>query len=488
MSNKPKSIIKDGLYTLSSNYFAQTCNIVRGFYSANILGPAGYGLWSIIQFYMEFGKFAPLGMDEASAREMTQNILKGKSKDSFHIIRIYTIYAILLSILTLICGLLVLSIFGNKDNPVQYYGIIFVTGSLIACQMDRFAYTILSSYGKFSHTSLMKGIYAVVSLVIVIIFVDRLKIFAMYWSYFLGTFIPPLVILLIYLRHIIKNHPSIKTSRSDHPKYTKQLFRSSISLLGVSILNTALANLDRFFVASTYSKYDNGIYFLAGNIAMSLNLAIFSFTVVIYQRMNLLYGEHNDKKKTFEYIINACKKAAIYFPYVIIFAYYIIPCVFVLLFKEYVPSTFFLRCFVFAGYFYSIFMLLNYELVAIKKQKLLNIIYSSIILIGSLVYFVSTKNLQIYYIPYLVIALNIILMLSNLYLSRKISGGIYKKRRLMINLLSTPVFLFLVMQFLDRYIPDASLTSYLLKAGISLASYYLFHRLIEKLELKSPAH
>ncbi len=484
MPNKPKSIIKDGIYTLSSNYFAQACNIVRGFYSANILGPTGYGLWSIIQFYMEFGKFTPLGMDEAASREITQNLLKNKSKENFHITRIYSIYAVVLSLLIIIAGILFLSIFGDKNNPVQYYGIIFVTGSLVACQMDRFAYTILSSHGKFSHTSLMRGIYAVVSLTIVILLVGKLKILAMYWSYFFGTAIPPLIILLIYLRHIINRREDISISKAEHPKYTKQLFRSSLSLLAVSVMNTVLANLDRFFVAKNYSNYENGIYFLAGNIAMSLNLAIFSFTVVIYQRMNLLYGEHNDTKKTFEYIIGACRKAAMYFPYLMIFAYYIIPCIFMLLFKEYIASIFFLRCFVFAGYFYSIFLLLNYELVAIKKQKLLNVVYLTIIILGSSIYLAATKKLGIDQIPYIVIVLIIVLMLSNLYLSRKISGGIYKKRRLLINLLSTPLALFIIMQIADHYISDLNFYNYLIKAGLSLGAYYLFHRFIAgKIEL-----
>lgn len=483
-NKKKNSTLKDGIYVLISNYFAQACNIIRGFYSANILGPAGYGLWSIIQFYVEFGKFSPLGMDEASSREITQNILKNRTRENLHIIKTYSIYALLLSLLTLVVGAVVLSIWGNKNNPIQYYGIIFVTASIIAWQMDRLAYTILSAYGKFNYTSLMRGLYAVISLAIVITLIGKLNILAMYWSYFVATLIPPIVVALIYLKVISKRYndvynPSIKITNN------KIFFRNSLSLLIASVLNTILANLDKFFVAKNYSNYDNGIYFFAANIAMSLNFFIFSFTVVIYQRMNLSYGEHNDVKKTFEYIIRACKKAAIYFPYVIIIAYYVIPSFFILMFPKYVPSIFFLRCFVFAGYFYSIFMLLNYELMAIKKQKLLNIMYSVIIAVGSIVYIFASKNLSLEYIPYIVIALSVILMVSNLYLSRKISGGIYKKRRLVLNLLSTPVVLFIIMKIADFYISDVHFYNYLIKAVLSFVAYYIFHRFIERQELKN---
>ena len=480
---KENSILKDGLYVLVSNYFAQACNIVRGFYSANILGPAGYGFWSIIQFYVEFGKFSPLGMDESASREITQNILKKRTNENLYTIKIYTLYSLLLSFITFIFGGLFLYFFGKPENQIQYYGVIFVTGSIVAWQMDRVAYTILSAYGKFAYTSLMRALYAIISLTIVVTLIQKFEIIAMYWSYFVATIIPPIIIAIIYSRTILNKFNNIYAAEIKTNSYTKMLFRNSFSLLIVSVLNAILANLDRFFVAQNYSNYDNGIYFFAANIAMSLNFFIFSFTVVIYQRMNLSYGEHSDHKITFEYIIKACRKAAIYFPYIIIVAYYIIPSFFVLMFPEYVASIFFLRCFVFAGYFYSIFMLLNYELMAIKKQKLLNIMYIIIIALGSAVYLLASKKLEIASIPYLVIALSIVLMLSNLYLSRKISGGIYKKRRLLLTLLSTPAIVFIIMRAEDYLIPDSNVYTYLIKAAIVLAIYFVIHKKIEKFEL-----
>ncbi len=471
---KENSILKDGLYVLISNYFAQACNIIRGFYSANILGPAGYGLWSIIQFYIEFGKFSPLGMDESVSREITQNILK-----------VYSIYSLLLSILTILAGAAFIFFWGDPENKIRYYGIIFVTASLVAWQMDRLAYTILSAYGKFNYTSLMRALYAVISLAIVITLINKLQILAMYLSYFWATFIPPIVILVIYYKTIINSIKDIRGPSIIQKDHLKTLFRNSVSLLIVSLLNTILANLDRFFVAQNYSNYDNGIYFFASNIAMSLNFFIFSFTVVIYQRMNLSYGEHSDHKMMFEYIIKACRKAAIYFPYIIITAYYVIPSFFVLMFPEYITSIFFLRCFVFAGYFYSIFMLLNYELMTIKKQKMLNFVYTVIIIIGSIIYMFLSKNLEIAFMPYMVIALSIVLMLTNLYLSRKISGGIYKKRKLLSVLLSAPVILLIIMKTEDYFIPDAAFYTYIVKAIIGSLIYFIVHKkIIGKIELK----
>ncbi|HOW17066.1 MAG TPA: oligosaccharide flippase family protein, partial [bacterium] len=446
VKNKERSILKDGLYVLISNYFAQACNILRSFYSANILGPAGYGFWSIIQFYTEFGKFSPLGMDESVSREITQNILKNRTKENLYAIKVYFIYSLLLSFLTILVGAAFIFFWGDPDNKIQYYGIIFVTTSLVAWQMDRLAYTLLSAYGKFNYTSLMRALYAVISLAIVITLINRLQILAMYLSYFWATLIPPLIILIIYYKTVINNLKTIKKTSTIQREHLKILFKNSISLLTVSVLNTLLSTLDRFFVAQNYSNYDNGIYFFASNIAMSLNFFIFSFTVVIYQRMNLSYGEHSDHKIMFEYIIKACRKAAIYFPYVIILAYYVIPSFFVLMFAEYVSSIFFLRCFVFAGYFYSIFMLLNYELMTIKKQKLLNIVYTFIITLGSIIYLIISKNFSISMMPYIVITLSVILMLTNLYLSRKISGGIYKKRKLLLSLLFTPAILLIIMK------------------------------------------
>ncbi len=476
--NKEKSILKDGLYVLISNYFAQACNIIRSFYSANILGPAGYGLWSIIQFYIEFGKFSPLGMDESVSREITQNILKSKTKENFYAIKIYSIYSLLLSVLTILAGTTFVFLWGDPENKIRYYGIIFVTASLVAWQMDRLVYTLLSAYGKFNYTSLMRALYAIISLVIVITLIDKLQILAMYLSYFWATLIPPLIIFLIYYKTIINNFKNIKKTSTVQRQHLKTLFKNSVSLLTVSVLNTLLSTLDRFFVAQSYSNYDNGIYFFASNIAMSLNFFIFSFTIVIYQRMNLSYGEHSDHKIMFEYIIKACRKAAIYFPYVIILAYYVIPSFFVLMFPKYVSSIFFLRCFVFAGYFYSIFMLLNYELMTIKKQKLLNIVYTFIIILGAAAYLVISRNFSISVMPYMVIILSMVLMLTNLYLSRKISGGIYKKRKLLLSLLLPPAILLIIMKTEDQILPDGDFNTYIIKAVVATVLYLIIHKKI----------
>lgn len=476
---KAPPILKDSLYVLVSNYFAHGCNIFRSFYSANILGPAGYGLWSIIQFYIEFGKFSPLGMDESVSREITQNILKNRTKQNFYAIKVYSIYSLLLSILTLLAGAAFMFFWGDPENKIQYYGIIFVTASLVAWQMDRLAYTLLSAYGKFNYTSLMRALYAIISLTIVITLINKLQILAMYLSYFWATFIPPLVILAIYYKIIINKLRDIKDGSIIQKEYLVTLFKNSISLLMVSLLNTVLANLDRFFVVQNYSNYDNGIYFFASSIAMSLNFFILSFTIVIYQRMNLLFGERNDKKELFKYIIKACQKTALYFPYVVILAYYIIPSFINKFFPDYKSSIFFLRCFVFAGYFYSVFMLINYQLISIKKQKLINIMYSIIIIIGAIIYSIFSNNLNIKYMPYAVIFLNIILMLSNLYLSRKISGSIYKKRKLLITMLSTPVVILVIILLSDKITISDSFYTYNIKAIICLLVYYLiFQKLL----------
>jgi O-antigen/teichoic acid export membrane protein len=211
-------------------------------------------------------------------------------------------------------------------------------------------------------------------------------------------------------------------------------------------------------------------------MANGLNLVIFSFTVVIYQRINLHYGEHGDNKKTFEYVMEACKKAAIYFPYGIIMAYYVIPAFFSLMFPEYVGSTFYLRCFAFAGYFYSIFLLLNYSLMTIKKQRILNMTYIIAIAIGSMAYFFVTTRFELKYVAYLVILMNILLMLSNLYISRKSSGGIYKKRRLLAILLPTPILLFMILRTIDSYMHGSNFVSYIIKAMIALVVYTVVHK------------
>jgi len=472
-AKEKKSVIKDGLYVLSGHYFAQACNVIRGFYSANTLGPAGYGLWSIIQFYLEFAKFLPLGIDEFSARQLTQNIGKNKYDENLHIIRCYFLFTVIGAMVLLVFGCACLFFWGDKNNPIQYYGIMFVSASLIATLFDRFTYALLTSYGYFQKTALVRQLQAIISLSVVILLIGKYKILAMYWAYFLMLTLSLMIISLLSIKPILRKlRESFLAPRIKN--YFRHLIKAAFFLFMLNIVNSCLTNLDRFFVTRHYNAYENGIYFFAGNISMSLNLIVFSFTIVLYQRMNLFFGETHKADETFKYALAACKKVALFFPYVITISFYIIPILFKLFFKPYEPSIFFLRGLSISGYFYSLFLLLTYQLIATRQQRQLLFLSLIFIAFGIFIYEFASRSLPLNKIPYFVITLNGLFMLITLLLARHLANVTYPMTNIFKDVFFLPLVMAAIIAFFELGIyPGNTLKGLTLKSlGVPL-SYLL---------------
>jgi O-antigen/teichoic acid export membrane protein len=480
MKEEPtKGVVKDGLYVLGGHYFAQVCNLIRGFYSANILGPAGYGLWSIIQFYLEFGKFIPLGMDEFAARQFSQNIGNKKYDENLNIIRCFFLFTLITAVAILVSGYLVLFFWGDKDNPIQYFGIIFVTGSLIATLFDRFIYAFLTSHGYFKRTALVRQLQAVISLTVVFLLMARYRILAMYWAYFLMLSLSIVFISLLSVKPIFqKLRATFSAPRIQNAFWP--LLKASLFLFVVNIVNSGLTNLERFFITRHYNTYDNGIYFFAANISMSLNLFVFSFTVVLYQRMNLLFGKNQRADEIFHYALSACKKVALLFPYLIAISFYIIPAFFKLFFKQYEASIFFLRCLSINGYFYSLFFLLTYQLMAARQQ--IQLLYLSLVFIGSgtILYEWATRNFPLDKIPFFVIPLNMIFLFITLLAAKTLAKVSYPLRKIIRDMLFFPIiFGLLIAVFEMVVIPGDSPRDMTLKSLAVSLSYFIISLLLK---------
>lgn len=413
---KDKKLKKDNFYTIFSSYFSQFCNIFRSFYSAGVLGPIEYGIWSIVQFYINFGKHASLGVNDAAQRSITQNIFKRKKRENFYIIKFYLIFILMLSALFLVLGFIAFNYLNLKDK-LHSYTIIFFTFTIILLLFERFSFSILSAYGKFKYSSIQTVMFSIISLVIVFLLVREYRVVGMYWSYFLGLLIPVILIFFIFSKTIFYNVKLIFNASKPRSGYTRSLFLNSLFLNLIIFSSTIVLTLERFFVSFMCSNYDNGIYFMAANIAQALTLAAYSITLVIYQRINLNYGKDGNIENTFLKTLEASKKVSIFYPVFLIAAFFFIPCFFYLFFKKYLGSIYYLRWLSIAGFFYSIFLLFNYQLMAIKKQKKLITSYLILLVLGSFLYYFILKKYNINVLPYAVVSFNFIMLLNNFIMS-----------------------------------------------------------------------
>lgn len=436
---KDKTIVRDGIYTLISNYFSQFCNIFRSFYSASILGPVGYGIWGVVQFYINFGQYASLGVNDAAERGITQNLLNERKQENFYILKFYLIFIFSLAVVFLTIGSTIFHFF-NFESDLHRITVVFLTFALVAWLFERFSFVTLNAYGKFKYSAIQKAMFSLVSLTTVFLLVRNYKVIGMYWAYFLGLSVPVVVLFFIFSKTIFSNVKNITNARKPEIGFKRKLILNSILLNFVTLSSAIIFYLERFFVSFLCTNYENGIYFMAANISYSLTLAVFSFTIVIYQRINLSYGQDKDTKNTFLKTVEASKKAAIYYPIFIIAAFFFIPCFFHLFFTKYIPSIYYLKWLSVAGFFYSIFLLFNYQLVAIKKQKTLFVRYLIGMVLGCILYFTILKNYNLKLMPFAAIFFNMLMFLNNFFMSSRYSGfkNVFKNLKFFIKFLIPP--------------------------------------------------
>lgn len=418
---KKNKIVKDGLYSLISNYFGQACNIFRTFYSANILGPNVFGIWSIVLFYIGFGRYSSFGFGEYVTRVVSYNIGSNNESENRVIVKLYFLFSLLATSLFFIVGLIFLHFFSKQDSPFKFFTVIFFQLTMIFQVWEKFFTSILQAKSKFKELAYMRISLAVITLALVILLIKSKAYYAMLISYSAGVFVSALVGFIFLLAYLLKDLEGVLSFSYFGRSLIYGIFSTSFMLFVTTLYVNSIAFLEKFFVTINYSTLENGLYLFSSNIVNSINLIIFSFTLVIYQRMNEVYGETNNKFEVYSLVKRSIEKITLWFPALIILCYFIIPEFIKLYFKKYLEAIIIFKSLIFSGYFYSIFLLYFYQLLSIKKQKIVVVCYSLMILFFSISYFFITKSYSIFTLPYVVIIVQFIFLLSNIFILKKSS-------------------------------------------------------------------
>ena len=476
MSSKSskKSVVSDSIYNSAGNYFGHLCNAVKGFYSAKFLGPEGFGLWSIIQFYVNFGIFLPLGIDYYVQRQIAQNLKVRKDAENFFLIKLIALYSLLFSAFVIVIGCIVLTFISKEKDPLLYYGVIFVFASIAGQLSERFIFALLTAYGHFKANGLNRALRGLVGLGVVILLIEKHQIFAMYWAYALSYIGPSLIILGIYIKKIVKNAGLVARADSKDAKPLKIIIRQSLQICGIMFLNNIMYRLENFFITSSYSTLENGLYFMAVNITNALNVAFASSMAVSYQRMNMWYGQRKDKGEVFDYSMEVAGKVTMLYPFVMALAYYILPIIFHLMFPKFMNSIPLLKILVFAGYFKAIYTLYGFHALAVKAQRILLYQRIVVVFIGCIIFFLGSRHLSILNITYLSAGVNFMFMLAGIILSHALSDVKFRVYPFFKSFLLYPAFFIIILFFTESIDWGCGfITEMLIKMAVSSTVYLI---------------
>ncbi len=369
-----QNVLRDTSLFSGSTYIAQVMFFIRGFLNAKILGPTLYGLWSALNIILKYSTFAHLGTFNSMSREIPYKNGQG-SRESMDKVRDVTFVFFLSTIFIFSLILIIAAFLLRKTLSLsEFIGFIVIAFLAIAKALYEFQQTSLIAVKKFLLISRTNAIFPILSVIITLIFVPRLKI---YGVYIVALCIPLLTVLYLFIK---------EPYRLRFIFDFKEIFRlmkigfpiMSIDFLGGTIINTA--GIITLFLLGKTSMGSYSVAMLVGRFLMYFPISIHRiFEPHIYQR----YGETHDISELKKYLFKPTLVMALLFPIVIAF-YYTGTTFFIRHFlSKYIVSIYPIFIILIAIFFVSFSPTAIAFITAMNKQKSLVPVYlAGIVIVG----------------------------------------------------------------------------------------------------------
>ena len=370
-----ENIVRDASLFSGSVYISQVMFFIRGFLNAKILGPEMYGLWSGLNIILNYSPYVRLGSLNAMNREIPYQNGRcspedmEKTRNSAFTICLVTSF--IFSLVLIIVGLLL----RYKISLNETVG--FITIAIIAFILSIFEFyqTSVIALKKFTLISKANIIFAVLSVALTLIFVQRFKIY--------GVYAVAILISLLNLMYLWFKEPC-KVKLSFDFKEMFRLINIGLPLGIVNFLDDTVTSIPSIIVLTLLGKTSLGYYSVA--ILATRFLTYFpnsihrTFEPYIYQK----YGETRDILELKKYLFKPIQVMAILFP-VVLGVYCTTVEFFIRHFlTKYIPAITPFFIISIAVFFISFAPTSSAFITAINKQKFLIPVYLAGILIGSL--------------------------------------------------------------------------------------------------------
>ena len=346
-----ENIIKDTSVFSGSVYISQAMFFIRGFLNARILGPGMYGLWSGLNIILNYSAYARLGSLNAMNREIPYQNGRRSAKDIDRTrnaaFTICLATSFIFSLAVIAAGLLL----RYRISLNEVVGFITIAFIAFILSIFEFYQTSVIALRKFTLISKANVVFAVLSVALTLVLVQRFNI---YGVYAVAALIPLLNLSYLWFKEPcrVKLYFDLKEMSS--------LIKIGLPLGAINFLDATVINIPSIIVLALLGKAGLGYYSVA--ILATRFLTYFpnsvhrTFEPYIYQR----YGETHDISDLKKYLFKPVQVMALLFP-VILGAYYTA----VIFFISFAPTS-------------------NAFITAMNKQRFLIPVYLAGIAIASL--------------------------------------------------------------------------------------------------------
>ncbi|OPZ24160.1 MAG: Polysaccharide biosynthesis protein [bacterium ADurb.BinA186] len=359
MNTRKVLMLKDTVLFAAANYVAQGIGILNSFLLRNFMGPAGMGVWSVIQVILGYCGYASLGTTRALARDYP--VLRGqKNFGQADRIKDSTLtFSLVMSIVPAVLLLGFVAIQYRKLEKAFLVGLLFLSGFLFVQRFYDFLLTLLRSEKKFRILSEQIVVNAAGGLLITVLVVRPWGIYGLYAGTALFT-----VCLIVFIN---RRNPYRFRLSWDKQVLTHEL-KLGLPLVLSTFLYTFLLGLDKLLLAKKMGFLGVGLYSIAmmvSNCVLSLPMI---FSNVLYPNLLESYGEKKgDVSQITGYLKKPIFTLSILVPFLCSLAFAFMPLLVELFLKKFVGGIGSMKIYLVGSFFLLMGQFSNNFLVTIDK-------------------------------------------------------------------------------------------------------------------------
>ncbi|MBS4206751.1 flippase [Bacillus sp. FJAT-50079] len=285
---------KDTILTLSRQVTGILLGLLLTVIIARELGTEGNGMYALIVLLPTMlMAFLNMGVGSATVYYIGRNKYRVET-----IIKTNTITALILSLVSIVCGLIFLLLFYQNSSfneiPIAYlYGILFTVPVLIINEFYIVVFQGKNDFKAFNSLALSRQIVSLVSLVI-FIYLFQIGLIGAVFSFIIGS-ITQLMITVYYFRSRMQINFSVG-------KFSKEYFIDSLKF-GIkahfsNMLSFINYRADTIVISYFSTNAAVGLYNIAVNVAERLWIVSQSISSVLFPRVAALNEEDEKNQLT----------------------------------------------------------------------------------------------------------------------------------------------------------------------------------------------
>ena len=352
-------IIKDIFRYSFSGIISQGIGIITVFIVARLLGPSDFGIFSGASLVLVYGAYVEFGALSTMGRDLPYYYGKGDMEKAAEIegtARRTTIFGALLAAIFIISFS-----FMPTHSLKMALGLRAMAIVLIFQNVYTYHKIMLRSHNFFKELSQQQVLLAVLTLVLVILFVTYLG--------FTGRLVAAILAQAIILLYAISRNPW-----STIPKFKLTVVWSVICVgLQISLsgfILSSLATVNRLMVIIFLGEKQMGYFGLAVLLKSAITLLPAMACQVLYPRITHEYGHSQNKIESIRsFVLTPPEILSILLPILIGTLYLSLPLIICILLPAYIPGITASRIVIIGIFFFGILGLTDYFLITIGKLK-----------------------------------------------------------------------------------------------------------------------